>query len=541
MANHDAVQCGIESNLVLQSLLATLAPMTLHMIDYTPITCDALAAWARSGDRFAYSSAALQRLHSDREVVQQHIESGAPVYGLNTGLGGNLSYRIDASEVMTFQEQVIVGRMIGMGEHLPLDVVRAAQLARVIGFARGGTGVSPEAAQAVMHLLDRGVTPVVPMLGSIGAGDLGLSAHLAAPVIGQGEAFFQGRRYQGADALAAAGLKPVRLQAKDGLGLINASPITTGYAALVASDLAQVLLVAAAVAAMADEGYAANLSVFDPRIAAARPAGAQVAAAALFRALLAGSNLYASPPRSIQDALSFRTMAQLFGSTHAALEMLSSAVESEINGNSDSPLVLAAEGEMLSSPNFHPPMIALAFDCMAIALTHLATASVQRVIKLQNPALSCLPRYLSPVGGASVGFNAMQKTAAALHAEIRLKATPASLDAVVVSETVEDHATHALLCVRKLDEQVRLLRHLVAVEALVAAQAVNLRGPATLGVGTQAVFDAVRSVVEPLQADRPCGPDAMSVEGAIFAESVAQQLRTSVRVAMAGHKLRGTE
>jgi histidine ammonia-lyase len=377
------------------------------------------------------------------------------------------------------------------------------------------------------------------MFGSIGAGDLGLSAHLAAPVIGQGEAFFQGHRYPGAAALQSAGLTPVRLQAKDGLGLINASPVTAGYAALVASDLAELLLVAAAVAALADEAYAANLSVFDPRIAAARPAGAQVAAAALFRALLAGSSLYAKPPRSIQDALSFRTMAQLFGSTHAALAMLSDAVESEINGISDSPLVLAAEGEMLSSPNFHPPMIALAFDSMAIALTHLATASVQRVIKLQNPTLSGLPKYLSPVGGASVGFNALQKTAAALHAEIRLKATPASLDAVVVSDTVEDHATHALLCVRKLDEQMRLLRHLVALEALVAAQAIGLRGPLTLGVGTQVVFDAVRFAVAPLQADRPCGPDAMAAQDALFADSVVWELRAAVRVAMAGHKLRG--
>ena len=228
--------------------------MQHHLIDSTFITCDVLAAWARGTDRFAFSPAALQRLRSDREVVQRHIDNGTPVYGLNTGLGGNLAYRIDASEVVAFQEQVIVGRMIGMGAALPLDVVRAAQLARVIGFARGGTGVSPEAAQAVMQLLDRGVTPVVPMLGSIGAGDLGLSAHLAAPVIGQGEAFFQGRRYHGAAALEVAGLAPVRLQAKDGLGLINASPVTAGYAALVASDLAQLLLVAAAVAALADEG-----------------------------------------------------------------------------------------------------------------------------------------------------------------------------------------------------------------------------------------------------------------------------------------------
>ena len=153
--------------------------------------------------------------------------------------------------------------------------------------------------------------------------------------------------------------------------------------------------------------------------------------------------------------------------------------------------------------------------------------------------MSGLPRYLSPVGGASVGFNAMQKTAAALHAEIRLKATPASLDAVVVSDTVEDHATHALLCVRKLDEQMQLMRHLVAVEALVSAQAVDLRGAARLGAGTQAMFDAVRAVVPTLQADRPCGPDAMAVQESLFAPGLQAELRDAVANGMAGYVLRG--
>ncbi len=513
--------------------------MLEHHIDSEFIRCDQLSQWARDEGRFAFAPAALERLRLDRQVVVQHAGNGTPVYGLNTGLGGNLGFRLDPGEVLAFQNQVIAGRMIGMGPPLPGEVVRAAQIARVISMAKGGTGVSVEAAQAVMALLDRGVTPVVPVWGSIGAGDLGLCAHLAAPVIGQGEAIYQGKRYTGLEALAAAGLAPVQLQAKDGLGLINANPVTTGFAALVASDLAQVLLVSAAVAALADEAYAANLSVFDARIAAARPTGKQPEAAALFRALLAGSSLYDQAPRSIQDAISFRTMAQVFGAAHAVLEMLSEAVEAEINGVSDSPLVLSAGGDILSSPNFHIPLLALSFDSMAIALTQVATASVQRLIKLQNPSLSGLPKYLSPVGGASVGFNAMQKTAAALHAEIRLKATPASLDAVVVSDTVEDHGTHALLCVRKLEKQLHLLRDLVAIEAMVSAQAVDLRGGPRLGAGTQIVFDAVRSVVPPLQADRPAGADAMAIQRQLFTPDVYAAMRARLSPSMDGHLLRG--
>ncbi len=512
--------------------------MPQHIIDSAFIRHDTLVAMARGADRFAYAPAALQRLQADRAIVQQHIADGAPVYGLNTGLGGNLGYRLDADEVVAYQQQIILGRMIGMGEPLPMDVVRTAQLVRVIGFARGGTGVSPQAAQAVMDLLDHGITPLVPMRGSISAGDLGLCAHMAAPVIGQGEAWYQGRRLTGAQALEAAGLAPVALQAKDGLGLINASPLTTAYAAVAACELADLLLVGAAVAALADEGYAANLTVFDPRIAAARPAGAQSAVAALFRALLEGSALAEQPPRAIQDAISFRTMAQVFGAGHAAFAHLCEAVDTEINGTSDNPLVFAAEQQMLSSPNFHPPMIALTFDSMAIALVQLATAGAQRVIKLQTAHLSGLPKYLSPVGGASTGFNSLQKTVAALHAEIRLKATPASLDALVVSETVEDHATHAMLCVRKLHEQLELMRSLVAIEAMVAAQAVDLRGGARLGRGTQAVFDAVRSAVPMLQADRPSGPDAMRVQVALFGKDLARQLRDALRPALAGHALR---
>ncbi|MEO8856620.1 MAG: aromatic amino acid lyase [Burkholderiaceae bacterium] len=499
--------------------------MPQHLIDHETVDCETLVHLARGSDRFAYGPAVQERLTADRLVVEAHAASGEAVYGLNTGLGGNLGYRLGAAEVLAFQQQVIEGRMIGMGDPLPLEVVRASLIARCISLARGGSGVSSAAALALLALVDAGVTPVVPMLGSIGAGDLGLSAHMVAPVIGLGEASYQGQRMSAAQALAAAGLAPVVLQTKDGLGLINASPLTAGYGAVVARALSESLLVAAGVAALSDEGYAANLSVFDARIAEARPAGAQPAAAALFRALLSGSSLGHGKPRSIQDAISFRTMAQVFGAAYAAHAVLTDAVEVEINGNSGSPLVFAAQGDILSSPNFHPSMLALAFDAMAIALPALASASVQRVIKLQTAHLSGLTRYLSPVGGASVGFNALQKTAAAIHAEIRLKATPASLDAVVVSDTVEDHATHALLCVRKLAEQLQLFRYLLAIEAMVAAQAVDLRQSTTLGAGSRVVFDAVRAAVRPLAQDRPPGPDAMAVHQALFAGAPYDALR----------------
>lgn len=503
-----------------------LNPNDSLVIDAQHITPSMLVALARHRPRLSFAPAVLQRLDTDRAVVERHLASGAPVYGLNTGLGGNLGYRLTPQETLAYQRQIIQGRMIGMGEALPEDVVRAALLVRVLSVARGRTGVSPGAAQAVLNLLDRGITPVVPRWGSIGAGDLGLTAHLVAPILGLGEARYQDRVMTGQQALAAAGLEPATLLAKDGLGLINASPVTAGYAAVVLRELAQALLLSSAVSALTDEGYAANLSVFDPRIAQARPTGRQAEAAALFRCWLAGSSLGDGPPRSIQDAVSIRTVAQNFGATYAVVELLHRAVEDEINGCSDSPLVLADSNEMLSTPNFHMPLIAIAADAMAVAVTQLAAAAVQRIIKLQTPHLSGLPKYLSPVGGASVGFNAMQKTAAALYAEIRLKAAPAALDAFPVSDTVEDHATQAMLALRKLDEQQRVYRHLVALEALVAAQAVDLRQSRQLGAGSQWVHSTVRAVVPPLHEDRPNGPDAMSVHAALFAGPLYASLHT---------------
>jgi histidine ammonia-lyase len=328
----------------------------------------------------------------------------------------------------------------------------------------------------------------------------------------------------GAEALAAAGLAPAVLGAKDGLALLNASPVATAQGALVLADLEDLLLLAAGTAALSMEGYAANPAIFDARLAAARPAGGQVVATALFRALLSGSPLYDPAARhSIQNALSFRTLGPIFGVAFDAVAKAAREVEIELNAEVDNPLVLTDDGLILSTANFHTPALALAFDTLAVALTPLAYAGVQRIQKLMIPQSSQLPKYLSPVGGASTGYNSLQKTASALYAEIRLKAAPASLDAVPVSETVEDHAPQTLLAIAKLTEQMALMRMLVAIEAMVAAQAVDLRGAAP-GAGSGLVHRAVRRAVPRLEADRETGPDAMKVLAALTPD-LADQLR----------------
>ena len=488
-----------------------------------------IEAAARPGTRVVLSDAARERIAAARVVVERYADGDEPIYGLNTGLGGNLGYRLSRAEIEAFQVQMIRGRCIGIGEPFPEPIGRLMLLCRLVGLAQGGSGLSPAVLDLMIAMFDAGITPVIPGRGSIGAGDLGLCAHIGLALIGRGEVFVADRRRPAAEALAEAGLAPAVLGPKDGLAILNASAVSCGYAVAVLRQFADLVLVSAVAAGLACEGYAANPTIFDARLAAARPARGQERAAALFRAVLSGSSLYdPGAARSIQDALSFRTLAQVHGAALGAFESAVAAVEIEINAAADNPLVLVDDGSILSSANFHTPEIALAFDALAIAGAQLATACAYRIAKLMDARLSGLPKYLSPVGGASNGFNSLQKTAAALHAEVRLKAMPASLDALPVSETVEDHAPQTPLAIRKLAEQIGPLRYLVAIEALVAAQAVDLRGAKRPAPAPGMLRDAIRAVVPGLVEDRETGPDVDRVAALLLQADLVGRLRAAV-------------
>lgn len=479
------------------------------ILDGTGLTIERVAQVARAGRPVAIAEAVWPRLDAGRALVERYLRDDIPAYGLNTGLGGNLGHRLRPEEIPTFQAQLIRGRAVAVGPPLPAGVVRAALLARANGIARGTSGVSPAVLAMLVELLNRAVTPVVPSRGSIGAADLAPMAHIGLVMVGLGEAELGGERLAGAEALRRAGLAPVEFGAKDALGLINANALTVGHAALVLDGTCRLMLAAAAAAALSCEGYAANLGTFDARTSALRPAPGQEAAAVLYRALLAGSSLETpGAARAIQDALSFRCLPQITGAALAALAHAVAITETELNAAADNPAVLTEHDLILSTGNFHLAALALASDSLALALAQFAHASMARLTKLVSAAHSGLPRYLSRVGGASAGLVPMLKPAGALLAEIRLKASPACLDALAISDFVEDHAPHAPLAVRKLEEQLELLARLVAIEALIAAQAVDLRKPAELGAGTRVLHAFVRETVPTLDADRESGAEA---------------------------------
>jgi histidine ammonia-lyase len=488
------------------------------------VTTGDVVAVARSGAPVTLDPAARARVVAARAVVDRLALSGEAFYGVTTALGANTGRPIPADELAAYQQRAVLARAVGVGPRFSTEIVRAMMFARASAMAVGGSGVSPAVLDTLIAMLNAGVHPVVPSKGSIGVADLAPLSHLALPMLGLGEAELGGAVLPGSEALARAGLAPVALAPKDGLALISANAATVGHAALVVHDVAHALDALDIAAALTHEGFRANLSPLDPRVQAARPASGQATIAARVAALLAGSAVWQpGAARRVQDPVSVRCVSQVHGAALAALAAARDDVELELNSAADSPLVLPEEGAMLSNGNFHIPGLAIAFDALGIALAHAAMICVQRCQKLYSPALSGLPLQLTRHGPEHSGFATIQKPLTALYNEIRHLANPASLDALPVSETVEDHAPMASYVVAKTAAMVAPLHRLAAIELVSAAQAIDLRrtAPGDLGRGAAAAFAAVRARVPALDEDRPLGPDVETIANALAAGEIA--------------------
>ncbi|MFO1306744.1 MAG: histidine ammonia-lyase [Burkholderiales bacterium] len=482
---------------------------------------------ARDGARVALTPGALARVAQARAVVEALAASDTPIYGVTSALGANTGKPISQAERGAYQLRAIRARAVGVGPHRPREFVRAAMFARAAGMACAGSGVSPGVLEMLLAMLDAGVHPVVPSRGSIGVADLAPLSHIALVLVGEGDAEFEGAIMPGAQALSRASLAPVALRAKDGLALIGTNAATVGHAALVLHDCAQALDALNVAAAASFEGFRANVSPLDPRVQAARPARGQGTAALRIAALLEGSALWhPGAARRVQDPLSYRCVTQVHGAALAALLTARDDVEIELNSAADSPLVLADANAMPSTGNFHIPALALAFDGLGLALSHCAALCVGRCQRMYSPALSGLPLQLTVHGPEQSGFATLQKTLTAIANEVRLLANPASLDALPVSEAVEDHAPMAANVVDKTARMVPLLRELAAIELVTAAQAIDLRPVAaeSLGKGVRAAHEAVRARVARLDEDRPLGPDVDAIAASLHALPVVDLL-----------------
>jgi len=474
---------------------------------------------ARGDEAVDLTPAVRERVAAARAVVERLAATSEPIYGLNSALGANTGAPLAADDLAEYQLRAIRARAVAVGPPYDRESVRAMAFARIAGMAQGGSGVSPRVLEALCDLLNHDVIPVVPRIGSISVADLPQLAHLALVLVGEGDAYYRDERLTGGDALARAGLRPVSLGAKDGVALISANAATIGRGALAVFDASAVHDAWLMAIALSFEAFRANLSILDARVLEARPARGQIQVGATLRARLEGSALLESgAARRVQDPLSLRVVPQVHGALHWTLGEAREQIEIELNSAADSPLVVDGDA-MQSNGNFHVPALATAIDAAALAFAQASSLAVERCIKFMSPVFTDLPLQLTRHGPAHSGFATAQKTLTALWGDIRRLANPASLDYMPVSAGIEDHATQALATVEKLAAQIDRVRYLVAIELVIAAQALELRGVAaeSLGCGPQRAYARVREAVPMLDADRPLGPDFDRVEALVRA------------------------
>jgi histidine ammonia-lyase len=487
------------------------------------ITLDDAVAIARGARRVTLSENAAQRMMDARAAIERIAQGGdeAPlVYGVNTGFGALAEVRIGADSIRELQRNLVRSHAAGVGEPLPAEIVRAMILLRAAVLATGHAGARPLVCERLLALLERGVVPVIPWQGSVGAsGDLAPLAHLALVLIGEGEAEHGGTRLAGGEALRAAGLEPVLLEAKEGLSLVNGTQLMTAAGALAVADALALARVADVTGVMSLETIKGSRRPFDPRIAAARPhPGAIAAAGALWR-LTEGSEIALSHAdcHKVQDAYSFRCMPQVHGATRDGLAFARAAIETEMAAATDNPLVFVEPDvtDIVSGGNFHGQPVALALDVAAIAVAELGSIAERRIEQVLNPTLSGLPPFLAVSSGLHSGFMMAQVTAAALVSENKILCHPACVDSIPSSAGREDHVSMGAHGAWKLRRVVQNVRTVLAIEAMCAARGLDLRAPLRPGPGIAAAHACLRAAVPPLEGDRPLHPDIAAIEALI--------------------------
>ncbi|MGD0982622.1 MAG: aromatic amino acid ammonia-lyase [Acidimicrobiales bacterium] len=510
--------------------------MTERLVELTgdDLSVQDVVAVARGRTRVALSAEALRRMRQARDVVDAILASGEPVYGLNTGLGSFARFRIPIEQIKRFSFDTVADLSSSYGRPLPADVVRAMMVARANGMAKAGVGVRCELAQLLVELLNRDVDPVVREIGSVGQGDLSEMSDIGKVLIGIGHAEVGGEVMSGRAALARVGLEPIELAPKEALALISANGVTLGRGALVLHDVADLVDLLQAAAALSLEGFAGNLSIIHPGTSELQPQVGPSTAADRLRHMLEGSYLWEpGAARNLQDPLSFRCVPRSHGALYDALHYSRFNLESELNAANDNPLVLVGEGVIVSGGSFDVVGLAMAFDLLRLAIANAVKGTNERVQKLLWNHFSGLPSALAFDQGPTNGLKPMGRWCAALAAEARSLAGPVTLDyAGQVAEGVEDDASMAPLSVRRTHELVSLVHRTVVYELIVAAQAVDMRERWPIGRGTTVVYRAVRDHVPMLRDVRGWDPD---IEGLV--EAVAQgELGARIAAAIGGRK-----
>lgn len=468
------------------------------------------------------------------DAVDRILARDMPVYGINTGFGKLASVRIGADDLATLQRNIVLSHAAGTGAPMPIPVARLMLVLKLASLAQGASGVRPATMALLEAMVARGLTPVIPAQGSVGAsGDLAPLAHMAAAMIGVGEIWLEGRRMPAADALAAAGLAPVELGPKEGLALLNGTQFSTAHALAALFAAENLYRTALVTGALSTEAARGSDTPFDPRIHALRRQKGQIEAADALRRLMLGSAIRQShvmnDPR-VQDPYCLRCQPQVMGACLDLLRQAADTLETEANGVSDNPLIFPDTDEALSGGNFHAEPVAFAADMIAIALCEIGSLAERRVAMLVDPALSGLPAFLTPKPGLNSGFMIPQVTAAALVSENKQMAYPASVDSIPTSANQEDHVSMAAHGARRLLAMADNVAAVLGIELLAAAQGKGFHAPLTSSAPLEAAFALLRAHVPALDEDRHFHPDMEAANALVRSGAVAE----SVAIALPG-------
>lgn len=457
---------------------------------------------ARNNYQVEISEEAIKRVGKSREIVDKIVEENRVVYGITTGFGKFSDVSISGEDCKTLQRNLIISHACGFGDSLDTDIVRTIILLRANALSKGYSGIRLSTLQTLVAMLNKGVHPIIPEKGSLGAsGDLAPLSHMVLPMIGEGEAEYKGKIVSGREAMKEAGIEVVQLIAKEGLALINGTQVMTAVGALALWDGINLIKSGDIAAALTVEALRGITDAFDLRTHNIRPHEGQIETAKNILALVDGSSLVTSQGEiRVQDAYTLRCIPQIHGASKDALNYAKHKVEIEINSVTDNPIV-TEEGDVISGGNFHGQPMALTFDFLGIAMSEIANVSERRLERLINYQLNDLPAFLVKHGGLNSGFMITQYAAAALVSENKILAHPASVDSIPSSANQEDHVSMGTIAARKARDIIRNAERVVATEILAACQAIDFREEYTLGKGTKVAYDTVRDVVNFIEND----------------------------------------
>ena len=493
--------------------------MNRVFINGNNLTIEDVVNVCRNNYEVIITEEAIINVKKSRKLVDKLVEEGKISYGITTGFGRFSDVAISREDSKLLQENLIISHSCGVGNPLSEDTVRAIMLLRVNNLAKGYSGIRLETLQTLVDMINKGVHPIIPEKGSLGAsGDLAPLSHMVLTMIGEGEAIYKGERMSSKLAMEKSGIGIMdSLYSKEGLALINGTQVMTAIGLLATYDAMNLLKTADIAYCLTMEALNGITCAMDERVHKVRPHQGQINTAKNILDILKGSEMTSKQGEiRVQDAYSLRCTPQIHGASKDAIEYVMNKINIEINSVTDNPIIFANEEEIISGGNFHGQPIALSFDFLGIALSEIANISERRLEKLVNPALNHgLPAFLVNHGGLNSGFMIVQYSAASLVSENKVLAHPASVDSIPSSANQEDHVSMGTIAARKARDIMENARKVIAMEILSAAQAIDLRGKKRLGMGTEAAYSVVRKNTSFVDKDRIMYIDINTIEDVI--------------------------